>query len=456
VLAPGSSFDFGPVLVAANAEQVLTASRTIATARAFTYPGSTAVFESLARRAYVADYDVEVAQKAKVADPVIDTVPSGRRLRVRVDPTAAGDLMVAVSGQETSLDGPVRRMVLHFETDADLELPVAFWAATTASARVPNGGALLIGNDFVPNALWMIRVRAAPEPPAAEAAPVRFVPAGGTTQAPLRSPVPSFLAPSPSGAESRGTGFGSGCPSGPMSSDPDESEHREDRRLHPDRLVDLLTRLGPAPRADQRPALAAVAAPLVALAGDAAFQAKGRDLVARTTDETLRTFALELRAGEVPAEGWRPPAPEAAELLAFLLPIRAANAAIAGDRVLLLAGRVHAYLKDYDVEIAEGASIGDPLVASYFTGLSFAWKAVPAGKGQCLLQGHLERHEQAGAPESQPSASREIPAVELPRVASAVADISATLPLGAWTILHVAPLEGTGMQVVTMIRIRES
>lgn len=193
---------------------------------------------------------------------------------------------------------------------------------------------------------------------------------------------------------------------------------------------------------------------LVALAGDDRFVAAASALVTRIVDGATRGFSFEVRFGTAPAAGFVLPASDEMSTLAAALPHRASTAGIAGDRVVLVAGEGHAYLKDRDVEIAHSVAADDPIVDVFTTGLSMSCQALPAGDGRCSVEVSLEYQELI---ELLPVAtgSTEVPETELPRIAATVADVPLDVALGSWTLVHSAPLEGTGSQVVVMIRVTQ-
>ena len=148
--------------------------------------GAEVSFEALVRRAYVGGYVATVAKRSRTFDPRVDRVDCGRRAIVRVDPAPDGALVVTVKVEETGLEAPIRALTLPLEAAAAIELPVASWSATSASARIENGGALIIGNDAVPGSFWVVRVHAAPTPPPSDRAAVELLPAGAALQPALR------------------------------------------------------------------------------------------------------------------------------------------------------------------------------------------------------------------------------------------------------------------------------
>ena len=120
----------------------------------------------------------------------------------------------------------------------------------------------------------------------------------------------------------------------------------------------------------------------------------------------------------------------------------------------MLGGRVHAYLKDADAMIAQSSSCGVPIVDSFFTGFSLACEILPTGVSHCALDARLDFHEQIGELSPFPTGSKEVPVAYLPRLAGFSTRVPLLLPLDSWTLLHSAPLEGSGKQLVVMVRVR--
>jgi hypothetical protein len=118
------------------------------------------------------------------------------------------------------------------------------------------------------------------------------------------------------------------------------------------------------------------------------------------------TYQIELRYGELASE-------ELAGLLAGLLAgderegayerlaaqlgQRLMTAARSGDSAAVTQGVETFYLQDYDVEIAQAASILDPIVASLFEGLTFWCVPTRAPSGELVTSVDLVYHAPSGA-----------------------------------------------------------
>ena len=95
---------------------------------------------------YVKDYDVEVAQTAFIADPLVDIIQDGLVLDVR--PTVSHDRKYVVleirPTLAVQLPSRYQRLILGF-TVLDVELPVLNVTRISTTVTIPDGGTVLIG-----------------------------------------------------------------------------------------------------------------------------------------------------------------------------------------------------------------------------------------------------------------------------------------------------------------------
>ena len=144
-------------------------------------PGSQTLLEAVARRAYVKDYDTEVAQELEGGRSAHRRDPEGHPRERPRRPDARTALRRRRSrARQAELDGPMRTQILTSTSPATLQLPRMWWTSTSASARLENRGALVIGNDAAPRSAWMVRVTRAgvaedPGEPAVQLLPLRAV-----------------------------------------------------------------------------------------------------------------------------------------------------------------------------------------------------------------------------------------------------------------------------------------
>lgn len=189
----------------------------------------------------------------------------------------------------------------------------------------------------------------------------------------------------------------------------------------------------------------------------AAFLGDLRERVTRVATVTVRLVRFD-------DPGARPPARMTREEgLAFLERAEAGDGVrlvatgritgYEGQRVSFWRGRQRAFVQDYDVEVAEGAHVGDPIVAVLETGLSFDVRAVSRGEKLVLvdLDGEL-----AAADGPMRSVETAVGPAQSPRQTVVPFAASLTLPQGgyaltsaggagkeaAWAVLVSASTEG--------------
>ena len=94
--------------------------------------------------AFLAEYDVEVAQAVMIADPVVSVLRSGLDVGLRLDRASDGRRVVLRAwGRDARLRTPMKRAQDGF-AGAEIELPEADAALFAGSALVEPGGGMLI------------------------------------------------------------------------------------------------------------------------------------------------------------------------------------------------------------------------------------------------------------------------------------------------------------------------
>jgi type II secretory pathway component GspD/PulD (secretin) len=121
------------------------------------------------RVAFVEDFDVEVAQSAAIADPIIGTVKDGLILDIR--PTVSHDLKyVTIEFRPTiaQLIRPIPTFVTTLGADAQevtIQQPELFIQSVETTVKVPDAGSVLIGGlknirdiDRVTEVPWLAQI----------------------------------------------------------------------------------------------------------------------------------------------------------------------------------------------------------------------------------------------------------------------------------------------------------
>lgn len=392
---------------------------------------------------FLGDYDVEVAEEAQVADPRMFVLRDGLDLQLGVWNTPDGRVILRVSGRDSSLEKLVKRDTASTWV-GQLQLPVVDSQVVSGSGVVESGGGIVLGAaQGDGDTVFFVRVRSEAIPDLGPGGGCAFIPAGAAAvsfqqMGPLRVGVPSRSGFDPSGID------GVDVP-------------EEDRILEVDSLIEMVRGHVDPDGWDEDPSWALwtagdnlfVRAPKEVIAG-------ARALATALNDTHLTNVGLEFRIGVLDAERTRAVSTGQADLAAVagLLDTKAWVATLAGAGFRQLLGRETAYLKDHDVEIAQKATIADPVVATLFAGVAFQGRAVSAGLGKVGLTGEFLIQDVVGEVAPIDGNANDIGVVDIPRTSTTRANVAQILEDGRWAVLRLASRpEGEGSLAI-LVRAR--
>ena len=337
---------------------------------------------------FIADYDVEVAQGAMVPDPVVSILRTGLSLGLRVD-RAADDrrLVVRVWGRDGDLVLPMSSVAQPGFADAPIELPAVRSGVFVSSGLIEPGGAMVLSHGGGKTGAMVIRItageRSASYP--SETVILGEHMLGDMRVNPLRLPQAA-----PSG------GWGSNDEqlaeqTAPWADDGVGARGFVDEVLDLPRLADSLVPFGS--RAlyvgadDERTQLRQSFSEYAATAPRHTFQVQA----AYATVSADEAAALR-------ASGDYASFAKAAEN-------RLSGAVLEGDTLLLVGGTESSYLQDYDVQIAQGAAIADPIIWTTFEGMGFWCSPVAAADGGMQAWFDITYHAPGATQRSMPIAN---------------------------------------------------
>jgi len=319
--------------------------------------------------AFVRDFDVEVAQKSKSGDPKIDHVFAGMRLGIVVTPMADGRLYVRLGLSRSNLAEPILARRLSPDVMGVLQLPEVSIDEVRTAGVIAEGGGIVLGSGFGGGgdgssdqglgggrrALVTLTRRAT-----ASEMPPEAVPLGSMAIPAL--PVDRARDPAVRVGE-----------------DPMYGSSRRDER-GPDPLTVLDAATGGALSNRESP---------VSMVGtymlleDAALRRKVLD-VARAEAEALRTWTVTWAWGTVGAQQWAAVSRTGPELakVAASLKHRAVLPAIESQPFQMASGRERSFVRDYEVEIAQSAEAGNPVIGRAFDGLSATGTVTTMARGE--------------------------------------------------------------------------
>jgi hypothetical protein len=366
----------------------------LAVARASALAGGRSVGFDGRQTAYVADYDVEVAQESEIGDPIVGVMPSGLAFEARVGPAGTG-VRLEVSAWWAQ---PAGQRVASPPETSRIDLPAVDGAATAATLDVTPGAWTVLPSRGVGTTGFVFAARVTPSAfdPGTASAPLAFRPVPLAMSGPLRAEIYDIGDFAARAANRRGRD--AYLP--PSNFTPPEPQSLADAapRFEPDRLVELLKD--------------GVGAGYFDAAEGSSIRRHGDLLLVRSDEARHRGIASALaavRAATAPTTRVRAvtvavPAASLPELWTGLDGALVADGGVAllarpGARVLdraslrlvdaqrdaTEAGRVHAYVADHDVEIAQASAIGNPIVQQVFSGATLDVEAGPAGGGGAVV-----------------------------------------------------------------------
>ncbi len=313
-----------------------------------------AAVTALREMSYIADVDVEIAQAAQVADPVVGVLQPGVTALLRPVPLSDGRVLVRVRAARSDLLAPLRRLSLGLEKLGALELAdIDAMSVSTDVVLAPRTATtLVLGRPG--GSVHVLVLRLADPPTPVLEGTLRTVPVGaygddeGDPQLSATRNDGSFVRLWGVGVRSPETAWDrSVVIDAALSPVRDEVDEGSIYATTLDRLLGgALVVSGPAERLDG----------IVAR-------------VRRFERELLRPVAVNVRLEEREGDA---PARRIGELRGTLLEGRFAQFAAYRD-----ASRVI----DYDVEVAEKAQIADPIVRGVLAGLAANLRAVPTEGG---------------------------------------------------------------------------
>ncbi len=433
----------GGVLASREVDALLAATTPAEHASATAPMARLVLLDSYAEVSAVVGYDVFASEGIVCADPLVAALRDGTEVTAIAGAMAGGALHLRVWARRTELS-ETRRFVVEALQDVELELPRSRSFVAHGSARIEDGGALVLGDAGSETGVLLVRARRTGQPDRRERP---FVPAGDLTASPLvQRPIVLRM------DTTRYDRFEWGGHPSRASQEPDSPFRSLD--LWRDLERELLER-------DPASAIAPLADELW-IRGAPELRALVAERVAACGARLGATYAVELRHGVVDAAtGLRVATGELdAQELATRLEGRTLGACRLGDELQVFSGRESAYVADYWVDVSSGARATEPVVEVLLEGTSL-WYQPARGPSGALSAWIDVQHQHAvrelvrqtvvfGTEVGGGSSRGE---VELPRVAHHRTVSRLQLEDGVWRLACAAALPGTGRSFVAVIRV---
>ncbi|HVG92923.1 MAG TPA: hypothetical protein VND21_00635 [Planctomycetota bacterium] len=373
--------------------------RVLGLGRALVRPGGCSVARDGSLSAFLQDADVEVAEDARVPDPIVGVVPDGIACEVEVVASPAGRAIVRVRGWWSA---PPTMTTYRTKEQDVLELPSTDGRSFDATLDLEQGAWGLA--PLTEGVVLAVRARTtAPAIAAAEGAGEPFGAApSGAPMGPLALRAFDVSALSEHVADRRGVRLAV-VPSN--YTPPEPPELREPRPVFPtEALVDLIkSRVEPASWEQEGVSLDARSDQILVRNDATRLDAIQRALDAlraeRTRTTRVRVSLVTLPVTSLPeywtgledalvADGGEALRSRPGARFVDTLGLRLRD----GQRLASVSGTMRQYVGDFDVEIAVKSVIANPIVKSVLDGTSLDVWAAPVGRGaEIALELRLER-----------------------------------------------------------------
>ena len=402
----------------------------------------TGALEAVRHRAYLKDYDVEVAALSGTCDPLVDVAVEGVRANVRVDPTPDGRFLVVVDLQASALDEEFRTRRFDFGAGpAGVELPAGSLATGSLSAALQAGGGILFGTTGKEEStVWLVCLETVSGAGPEDADGALLLDVGALGLPLRRTPRALLMGPNPSGF---GAGFG-------LFDDLDPSWPR----------LDLPTALlAAAGLGQERPGeeTLLIGGKLVCRVADDARRAGIRERVARLSRGLLRNLQLDIRFGLLDAKAARGVLRRLREDPAADpdLPQSLRTVGLPGDLGSLADGGFLTYLKDLDTEIAPQTTMGDPIVDILHHGIEASLELRPALGDRVRVRGDVRFVVVDRELREVPAGRADVPSLELPSDRACRAGLDLLAEKDTWALVARADVGEEGQVAVIALKVSE-
>jgi hypothetical protein len=443
--------------------------------------------------AYVQDHDVEVAQDARIADPIVSVLQDGVSFDVRAMPMGSdGRILLDFRADFGATVGEIPLL----RTEVGLtQLPRQRYARAHAAVTVPNGGGLVLGGttrdgNLGARVAFLVRARAIGVRAPAHADEVdrestlrrradslrRLVKAH---QEAVRAEGPPFhmrlypvedLTFRPT--DRPGTKLGLRVSGAGGFGDDDEDFEESPEFFEPDQLVEMIrSHVAPGSWEELLSTSINYTNRNIVVVHTLGVHAHIREFLRSLRERTSHLLSVDVEVVAVSdadrhalgsTEGHHLLLPEARKRLMAWIEEGRASRLHAGrilargqQRVALVDLEPQAYVYDYDVEIAEKASISDPLISHIQQGLVVDVRPTVAGRGGVVvLECRMSRAAQAPGPI--PQVDTDVGSIETPVLRFTKLGSTVAVPEGKTMVLGggLRPVGGEGDSVLLLVTPR--
>ena len=370
---------------------------------------------------YVGDYDVEVAQEARIADPSVLQFRDGLDAGIQVGTLSTGAIVVHARVRDANMTG-MRTVDLAGDGQGRVQLPQVALRTAAIGGVLESGGGISWTSGEHSYLLSVTRLGQNAKPLTRDARVSGFIP----------TVIPSLrfrsLAEFPSG------------------------EPREERFVaESDWIAELLMTN---PKWDETGSMIDFRPNGIAVIAEKGLYDFAKSQIASFESSLVSGVGVELRAGMIPSKDMAQVL-SSSDLagLAGRLDVRMACSGLLGEDVEIMTGREIAYVSDYNVEIAQDATIADPIVKTAFVGARAHLSARAAGQGRTLLTGQFHWSDSTGEPVRFDTDNLDLGEIEMVPMGIRSVYLADVVEGSSWSLVHVGKVTDSAKTMVVLARI---
>jgi len=431
------------ILSARETAALLNTGKPLAASSVRIHDGGTQRIRSGRSHSFVADYDVEVASDAEIADPVVAILRTGLDVNVLMRILPTGQYYLRVGGRLSRVlswrdHDPMSTWV------GKLQMPRIATTSVAGTGLVEPGGSIALGLAGEHGGhLILVQVSGQPDTGTVGTERLRVIPAGLAGEENWILPPMSVPGPAATGRLNREIATNVG-------------DRDADAILEGDHLSELIRRTVQPPIWDEAEGVSLQhQRPYFLLVGPEDLLNETQRRLVEVHQQVVQARSLEFRAGLVSSSDGITIAAGKGDLesVASTLKERGCVATRVGDQFRLINGIETAYLKDHDPEIAEEATISDPQVDTFFTGLAIHGHVTASSEGGTVLHGEFVYRDLVEPIASFHGNANDVGLVETPVTTSWQGRVDLPLEPGRWMLIGVAPLQEEERSLVILARV---
>ncbi len=387
------------------------------------------------RRQYVADYDVEVAEKSSISDPVVTALVEGMEIGLFVEECLDGRFMMRATGRQCQRKGKARVIRKPAEGLGAIELPRTRSSVFAMSAILTPGSGFLIGSQEARAKSWLVRLIKVD--PAPQFGGLKVLETRSLNRSPFLPRIGGVVGPTGTGERNV--------------EESDESEGDE-TILSTDFLQDSIHRILESQEHENFSSLVTEIDGKLFLRVPANTLARIRRESVAVAAPLVRNVSTEFRYDLVSNESLDALLKRSNSEIATQLGRNAKTFCRTGSRALVSSGEEWLAIKDKNVEIASSSKIADPVMESLFAGMLLYSQPSISFSGDVMMAVDFTFQVDTKKGRVFETGLESIGAIDANDLAHTTGHARYKARNKEWILIRVAPIRSTGKTLVLMTR----